>query len=365
MHSLAEDFFGGFFPSHDRTGELSAQECQVLEECFAYVSGRFPRMKYILGTGLDFTLLAQQISVRSPVLKDFELGLSDTEVLTRYPLVSARGQRQANTLTLQIEGQFFGIRALEELVLNYFVRLNKPGYPSAYVYNTGQWSKYRDLLAKVFSLSNFGRFCLLERLLDFGEQQLPTVSLRVTPMPEQGPFERILGSYPRSHAGENGGLAFQAIAFGYVSVMYSHLNLIAAKVRTGSARQKRIGDIDGYVGDALAVTFEVKDFHLSEENANNEIGEFKATIDQTNVLGVVICGSHTATLEASLGCSALRLLSLASMISLVRMWDVAKQQAAVNGVIHFLANIEQSAEATERLASFIAETSAASSDRAQ
>lgn len=353
LDEVAEELFGGFFSEDDRRGQLSNAEEQVLSECLEYVTSRFSAMKYILGTGLDFALLAQQVASQDSTLKAFQQNFTYREIETRYPRVESRGERLANTLSVSINGHDFGIRKLEEAVLRYFVRKNKPSYPSAYVYNTGQWAKYKDLLTKIFALSSRGRYQLFVRLLDFGNQKLPTVNLLVKAMPESGPFERIIREYPRTFKGENGGLALQAISYGFVASEYRHLEVVAAKVRSGSARQKRIGDIDCYRADALAVTFEVKDFDLSESNAENEIGEFVATLNQTGVLGIVICASHSEGLWAHLNCPNLRLFPLNTMAHIAGLWDEGKQQNAADCVLHFLSNIEQNGPATDRLKSFL------------
>ena len=88
-------------------------------------------------------------------------------------LRTAHAGRTSNTLTLKYERQNIGIRKVEESVLDLFMHLMRPGYPSAYVYNTGQWHKFQDtLLVPCFSLSEAGRHRLVTDLIQFGLDNL-------------------------------------------------------------------------------------------------------------------------------------------------------------------------------------------------
>ena len=109
-------YFGEF-----KEQEISDEEAQILDECLKYVSSRFSGMKYILGTGLDFALLAQLLSNEDDDLKKFRPEFSKDELFQRYKLVTSRGERQANTLSLSFnDGKDIGIRKIEENVLEFF-----------------------------------------------------------------------------------------------------------------------------------------------------------------------------------------------------------------------------------------------------
>lgn len=56
-----EEFIKCYFDNLQK-GVLSREEEDVLDFCLNYVKDRFSKMKYILGTGIDFTILAQQLS---------------------------------------------------------------------------------------------------------------------------------------------------------------------------------------------------------------------------------------------------------------------------------------------------------------
>jgi hypothetical protein len=210
-------------------------------------------MRYPLGLALDFTLLAQQLALHDPSGKAFRNNLTKGKLFERYQLVTERAGRGANTLTLKYQdgriAQQVGIRKLEESVVDLFIRLNRPGYPSAYVYNTGQWQKFQDsLLVPCFRLSESARFKLCRALIEYGLENLTANPFLGREAPRVRMFEEIIKLYPRSQRGENAGAVFQGIAVGYMKADRPHLLLVVDKTRTGSARQNRIGDIDGYFG---------------------------------------------------------------------------------------------------------------------
>src|SRR6185436_10990541 len=96
-----------------------------------------PRMRYPLSLALDFLLLAQQVSRIDATAKSYRPNFDKAELFERYPLRTEHGGRTANTLTISVGSEFFGIRALEELIVDLFHRLGRTKFPSAYVYNTG------------------------------------------------------------------------------------------------------------------------------------------------------------------------------------------------------------------------------------
>lgn len=132
-------------------------DAAIADAALAYVDARFSRMKYILGLAIDFTILAQQVAAADSRFQP--LGAKDDQdaLFRRYPLVEQRGETKSNTLTLKAGGSQFGIRQIEELVANAFHKMERSKFPSAYVYNTGQWTKYQDLLCLSFRLTEGGR----------------------------------------------------------------------------------------------------------------------------------------------------------------------------------------------------------------
>jgi hypothetical protein len=348
---LEKHFGVGYRPS-----TVGTDEELIIQGILGVVENHFARMKYPLGLALDFALLAQQLALHDNQAKRFRKGLSKRQLFARYKLVTSRGKREANTLTLQFGEAEVGIRKLEESVGELFVELGRPGYPSAYVYNTGQWKKFQDsLLIDCFRLSEAGRYELCKRLINFGAEKLTEGSFTGREELRVRLFDDILMHYPRTAPDENAGMAFQGIAAGFIKADRPHLFLIVDKVRTGSARQARIGDIDGYYGLDLELSVEVKDHGLTAGNVEKEVGEFLAKIRAKRIQGMVIARSadpEAKTVIASHGAVCLTDEELRATVS---AWDWRKQDQAVSGLLHYLAHVEQNPGAVNRLLAFIAE----------
>ncbi len=352
VRSFLEPHFGvGYKP--DPPGPA---EKKLIEQVLGFVAKSFARMRYVLGLGLDFALLAQQLSLHDATAKPARPKLTLEEIFERYSLVKERAGRQANTLSLKHDSQTIGIRKIEESVVDLFGELNRPGYPSAYVYNTGQWQKYQDtLLLPCFQLSEAGRYHLCQALIDFGLSSLTENRFFGREIPRVRLFEEIVAKYPRSSPQENAGAVFQAIAYGYFNADRPHLSLVVDKTRTGSARQKRFGDIDGYYGLDLELSVEVKDHEVTADNVVKELGEFLAKAGKTGVHGIAVVLSADRGAVEFMHKYNVAVLTLSQMLVDASRWDWRKQDAAVHGVLHYLAHVEQNPDAVARLLAFVQE----------
>lgn len=317
------------------------------------ISGVSRPRKYVLGLAFDFTLLAQRISSTDTDAKKFRPTLTEAELFDRYKLVTKRGSATANTLSLVYNDSTEGIRKLEEHVVAFFHRLNRTGYPSAYVYNTGQWHKYKDLLVMCFQLSENGRFALCLELINYGFSIIPQHKYFGRKTPRTFLFERVLKDYKRSSKNENGGLVFQSIAHGFIASDRPHLSIIADKVRTGSARQKRFGDIDCYSGLDLELSVEVKDLHIGSKNFTHELGSFMNEVKAAGIKGMAIVQCIEDTERQLLEENDISVIDLNDIQWIVHTWDWPKQNQALQTMLHHIAHIEQNTEATQRLMSFI------------
>ena len=337
-------------------GKISHDESLVVDSCLEYVSSRFSRMKYILGTAIDFTLLAELLSTDDPEIDQFKPSLNQSDLFERYTLVQSRGKRKANTLSLSYNnGKYFGIRKLEESVLEFFHSLDRTDYPSAYVYNTGQWQKYQDLLANCFKLSKEGRYLLCKKLISFGLENLTKNSFYTRSQKRTRLFEEIITKFERGVSGENGGLIYQAIAYGYYSSDFPHLSIVVDKVRTGSSRQKRFGDIDCYFGLDLELSIEVKDFLITEENYSSQLSGIISNMDDNDVIGIAFVKDIDKNAFNELNSLGVAALNQSDLLYVISFWDWQKQNNAVQGILHYLSHIEQDPKAVNRLLDFIKE----------
>lgn len=349
-------FLKKYFPSSQPT-ELDSAEEAVVQGCLSVVAERFIAQKYILGLVIDFAVIAQQLSDVDTAAKVFQPDLTHIKIFERYELTLQRAGKEANTLTLKYGNKSFGIRKIEEEVGALYNALERPSYPSAYVYNTGMWNKpgNQDLLVNCFRLSQQARLVLCRRLIEYGMQHLPQNTFFVRPVQRVRLFEHIVSNYPRMKTQhENAGVIYQALAYGYAATQYPHLDRIADKVRTGSARQRRFGDIDCYQGLDLEVSIEVKDLQIDVHNMEKQLGNFIKSVNGADLVALAFLVGCTSEARVHLESQSIQVLTQVDLLEEIARWDWYKQNRAVQGMLHQLAHVEQSPNGVRRLLTFIA-----------
>lgn len=352
-------FLAEYFPEPTATPTITSEEQSLIADVVGYVDQRFSGMAYILGLALDFVLIAQRLSGIDPEAKVFRPSLTSDDIFARYPRVTERNRRTANTLTLVYQGTQVGIRRIEEKVVQLFHQLKRTGYPNAYVYNTGQWTKNLALLEMCFRLSEVARLEACRQLLEYGLGKLPVNTFFGRPSERVRLFGEIITRYPRTGPKENAGLTFQALAYAFIVTDRGHLEIIADKVRTGSARQRRIGDIDGYHGLDLELSVEVKYVHIDTRNVDRELAGFVSNVENYGIFGVALIRDIHDDARRSLEDRGVIAFTEAQVEATVRTWDWRKQDAAIHAMLHYLAHIEQNVGAVNRLLSFISERDSA------
>lgn len=347
-------FIEASFGHEPAPNELSLRDEHLLNAIIGAVDAEFGMRKYVLGLAIDFTLLAQELSRQDPGFTPLTAQEDESVLFQRYPLVTKKGNTQANTLTVSVGASALGIRRFEERVANAFHAMERSKYPSAYVYNTGQWTKYKGLLRLCFSLTQDGRREAIERLFAYGLEKLERNVFFGRDQPRVRVFERALSEYQREDAAENGGLVLQAMVFGFLSADHPHLQWIADKVRTGSSRQRRFGDIDGYHGLELELSAEVKDIMIDEDNLERQLGPFIGAIRSRGVRGMVFARDFSEPALEHLAAAGIIPTDDEMLRYLVSRWDFAKQDIALQATLHYLAHIEQNPSAVSRFLTFAA-----------
>lgn len=342
--------FANYFSG--RKSVLSHNERERITSLRKRVESEFSSKKYVLGLCIDFALLSQVLSNHRESVRNFDPGRDEKVLFRDFPRKTHNGAKELNSLTVELSGKVVGIRKFEEEVKSYFHSKGYMSYPSAYVYNTGQWHKFTDLLGGVFSLSESGRETLISELIAFATQNLKQASVRVSE-PYAGPtITQIFEEYPMSANGENAGLTFQAICYAICRVLYPHLFINAASVRTGSRRQSRIGDIDLYAGDALAVTAEVKDLDLSVQNADKQVSQFHGDVKDLSVIALIFCRS--ATEEVRNAYTPVIFLDYEWVHRNSATWDPGMYDIFLSSILFYLSQIECSESARSRFESYTA-----------
>ena len=349
-----ERFVSGYFPEEFVAAgldSLSPDERTAVEYLLERADHQFDSSKGTLGLALDFLLVAEGLSALDGRLNEFEPELTQQDIFERYE----KADRGA-TLTLKYGDEQFGIRPVHNEVIDLFrEELGRTNFPSSPGHHTGEWSRYQEMLETAFRLSRHGRYEAVQRLFDLGLRRLDSKQFesREPPFPE--PFRRVLLDYDREHPDEQAGSAYQAMAYGYVRAEWPHLSVEASKLRTGSSRQHRYGDVDGFLGPDLLVSVEAKDKRIDDSNVRHELGTMMQLAENTTGISVAMCRAVDNAARELLNEAGVRVVSDESLERQLNRWDYHKQNRAVQGMLHFLTNVEENPKATQRLLAFLDE----------
>lgn len=347
------DYFPERYDGEDREQieadeELSDQERNEIESMVERVGEAFSTSKGTLGVAIDFLMVAEQLSRADERLSGFREEI-DRELLFEWYENAAK-----TSLTFSYDGARYSIRSVHNDVIDLFREdLKRTNFPSSPGHHTGEWERYDDLLESAFRLSSAGRYEAAQRIFDLGLNRLAARSFETRDPPFPEPLKEILLNYERSHKGEEGGLTYQALAYGYVRTEWPHLSFRASKVRTGSSRQHRYGDIDGYYGPDLMLSVEVKDLIVDSSNVHSELGSMMELARRTNVVVVAMCKEVGDGAAETLREAGVEVIDDDDLERELDRWDYHKQNRAVQGMIHFMGNIEEDPAAVQRLLRFI------------
>lgn len=266
-------------------------------------------------------------------------------------------RKDANTFTVYYKGKEFGIRDIHEDHVEplFDSGLGRTNFPSSAPYTTGHWDTFDEELARTFRLSRAGRYKVINRLIDFGLERLTRrdFDARAEPLPQ--PFTEILQNYPRKDSNEEAGSAYQAMAYGFVKAEWQHLSLRTSNLRTGSSRQNRLGDIDGYIGPDLMVSLEAKDKPVTDSVVERELNGLRELAQNTGAIAIVMCSSIKGSARSTLVDEGVLVLADSDIENQLKLWDYHKQDNAVQGMIHYFKNVEENPDATTRILGFVNE----------
>jgi len=273
--------------------------------------------------------------------------------LARYPSRETLGNgRKANTLTIGDGDQLISLRTYynhAEHVIRH--DLNRPDYPNSAPHATQAWSQHKSEFELIASMRPEERALLASRLweqtLAIPESVSDSEGVR-----ELRPFEFILESFSSVQAGEPGGAVLQGLAYAYYRADSPSVTLRVFKVGSGSSRVGAAGDVDGWTGGTLALSVEVKDLHIGE----NELSQFdqfrKQLLRWPNATAVVLARSFDADAETWLAERNILSLDRPRMASNVSYWDLPKQRMAVREFHYFLNVIQNNAKLIARFTEF-------------
>jgi len=332
---------------HDPT-EISDEELAEIESLVDATADGLHDNVGKLGMAFDFLVVAEELSQVDDRVSGYRPDVTVGDITDRYD------RKDTNTFTIRYEGEQYGIRPVQNEVRDLFIYdLRRTNFPSSPGHHTGNWQDYGHLMERAFRLSRAGRFEACLRLFELGLEELEEKRFELRDPTFGRPFTAIVRDYPRSHPEENGGLSFQAMAYGYVEAAYPHLSLRASKVRTGSSRQNRYGDIDGFRGPDLMLSVEVKDLPIDGGNVRSELGTTIQLSESTTAIPIAVCRTVSPEARETLQSEGVAVMDDDELIAELGRWDYHKQNLAVQGMLHYLANIEENPDAVQRLLYFL------------
>lgn len=162
-------------------------------------------------------------------------------------------------------------------------------------------------------------------------------------------FAALLDDFEPSCTSEKPGALFQGMVFAYIRADAPHLFLEVAKVGAGSKLLRRVGDIDGWQGERMVITVEVKSYEFDLSGVQG-LGAFIGEASGRRALTTIAVLRFTPEARTCLEALGVRVLDVAQLQSRVDLWDSLKQQAAFEDYVH---HVEKSGPIRARLAAFV------------
>lgn len=320
-------------------------------DVFADFRSSFRSRKFTAGLLLAFIDFMVELDVPVLGLRSFE----DFLVRFKRQATTAAGAR-ANTLIVDRGGgQTLSIRPFYNRAEHYFRAENKRfDYPSCAPHATQAWSDYTRWLDALVTFRAEDLFALRARTCEFVLGELESHEFDPSSVKIEPPLFRLLleGFDLSKHKGERTGAAFQGIVFGFLRADDPYLQMEIEKVRTGSKRLQRVGDIDGWEGARLAMSVEVKQYVLSAD----DIAILEAFANETGrraALGIVAALGFSDGVRERLERLGVRSLDIDDMRRSVALWHPLKQRAAISSLIYYVRHVEKSAALAKRIEEFL------------
>lgn len=276
-------------------------------------------------------------------------------------VVAGPGGTAVNALTVLRDmsrtsgrGATLSIRKFYDEIQAWFHAQKRYDYPSSAPHSTQGWTDYTHWLEALLSFDERTLDKLREDAKAYVLAQLPEHKVDLTLVKRAPPsFLLFLRNFDLSKKrGELSGAAYQGTVFGYLRADASHLQVDVAKVRTGSKRVGRIGDIDARDGELLVLSAEVKQYDLPLSEVPS-FAQFASQVTSQGALGLVVALSFEEGARKGLQDLGLAPVSLDDLIERVRLWDSLKQGIAVQALLYYVHYIEKSSALYKRLREFL------------
>jgi hypothetical protein len=323
-------------------------------ELFQDFEKGFPKRKFSAGLLIAFIDFLKDLDVPGQKFKTLD------DMLKKFPRqqTTAAGHH-ANTLIVARGGDA-GTVSLRPFYneAERFFRADKKrfDYPSCAPHATQAWADYRRWLDALVTLTPKELDQLRARVADYVLAKLKSQEFDPATVETDPPlFRVVLESFTiTAQKGEPTGAAFQGMVFGFVRADNPHLQVEIDKVRTGSKRLQRVGDIDCWEGSRLAISAEVKQFTLKKD-AVPDLEAFGNATGKRGALGMVIALAFDEGVRAEIEALGLKPLDRNDLLRIVELWDPLKQRTAVQSLVYYAQHVEKNSSLTDRLKAFLKE----------
>ena len=324
------------------------------DEVFAEFEKGFRRRKYTAGLLVSFIDFVLALDVPGTGISNFE------ELTQRFSQMTttSRGD-SANTLIVQKpDGGTLSLRGFYDAIETYYRAEQKRfDYPSAAPFATGRWADFIPWLEAVLCATTEELGELRGRVNQFVLDTLKDQAFDPSSVEIEPPlFRLLLEDFDLTAVSrkEPTGASFQGIVFGFLRADNPHLQIEIDKVRTGSKRLQRIGDVDGWEGGRLAISAEVKQYHIAADGVQ-QLEAFANAIGVRGALGVIAAlGFDDDARQAAIDLGLIP-LDRAAMLRIVELWDPIKQRTAVTSFVYYASHVEKNSSLTDRLAKFLSD----------
>lgn len=316
----------------------------------------FPRRKFSAGLLVAFIDMWLDLEVPKSGIRSLEQFYT---VHPRHTKTAAGGE--ANTLIVtSAKGGSISLRPYYDKVEQYFrMEMKRFDYPSCAPHATQAWSQYTEWLDSLCRFRKKQLLDLRQRVVEFVLANLKSQAFDPSSVTVDPPlFRRFLESFEMAaQPGERSGAVYQGAVFGFLRADNPHLQVEVDKVRVGSKRLQRVGDIDCWDGSRLAISAEVKQYSIREENVA-DLQDFANRVMERSGLGIIAALSFEDEARTKIEGFGLHALDVDDLINIVELWDPIKQRTAIASVEYYAVHVEKSSSLIERLKAFIIRESA-------
>jgi len=314
-----------------------------------FVEG-FPARKFSAGLLVAFIDLFTNLGVPGAGMTSL------TDVLTKFPrqLTTAAGAR-ANTLILAAGKGTVSLRPFYNAIERFFRAEHKRfDYPSCAPHATQPWADYTVWLDSLATFSPVEMADLRQKVCDFvldilRSQEFDPASVAIEPPV----FRLILENFDFTRKkGEPTGATLQGVVFGFLRADNPHLQIEIDKVRTGSKRLQRVGDIDGWEGARLAISAKVKQL-VPKLTDLPDLEAFANETGGRGALGAVVALGFDSGVRDAIEGLGVKALDVHDIVRIVELWDPLKQRTAVTSLVYYVRHVEKNSALAERLEAFL------------